>query len=102
MPVIDGQPPDRAVSERWPDWRWLLGFSAVALFIRGGGMAPHGSVIENEGAAYARVAQNLLGGGDYASYFGGRNTIFPPLYPIAIAGLSILTGDAALASRLLS
>jgi 4-amino-4-deoxy-L-arabinose transferase-like glycosyltransferase len=102
MPVIDGQPPDRAVSERWPDWRWLLVLSAVALFIRVAWMATHGSVIENEGAAYARVAQNLLGGGDYASYFGGRNTIFPPLYPIAIAGLSILTGDAALASRLLS
>jgi 4-amino-4-deoxy-L-arabinose transferase-like glycosyltransferase len=100
--VIDSERPERAVSDRWPDWRWLLVLSAVALLIRLAWMGTHGGVIENEGAAYARVAQNLLNGGDYASFVGGRNTIFPPLYPIAIAGLSLVTGDAALAARLLS
>lgn len=100
--MIDDDRPDRTFSERWPDWRWLLVLSAVALLIRLAWMATHGAVIENEGAAYARVAQNLLNGGDYASFVGGRNTIFPPLYPIAIAGLAIPTGDTALAARLLS
>ncbi len=100
--MIDTEPPERTFSERWPDWRWLLALSAIALLIRLAWMASHGAVIENEGAVYARLAQSLMNGDEYLGTVGGRNTIFPPLYPIGIAGLSLLTGDTELGARLLS
>lgn len=95
-------PSDRAFTERWTDGRWLLLIAACALVIRLVWMWLHGAVIENEGAAYARLAENLLAGRGYIGDLGGRDTLFPPLYPMAIALASGLAGNAELAARLLS
>jgi 4-amino-4-deoxy-L-arabinose transferase-like glycosyltransferase len=60
-------------------------------------------VIENEGAEYARMAENLVAG-----RFGvglledGINTAIPPLYPLLIGGVSLVVGNAELAGRLIS
>ena len=59
-------------------------------------------VIENEGADYARLARNLLSGNGYVGMLGGPETIFPPLYPVLIGALSVVTGDTEVAGRLIS
>ncbi len=92
----------RDPARTWPDNRWLLVIAAVALVIRLLWLWTHGAVIENEGAAYARLAENVFAGNDYVSNTGGRNTIFPPLYPIAIGLVAFVVGNAELAARLVS
>jgi len=59
-------------------------------------------VIENEGADYARLARNLFSGNGYVGMLGGPETIFPPLYPMLIGAVSVLTGDTETAGRLIS
>lgn len=93
--------PDRGRGH-WSDGPWLLLIAACALVVRLAWMWQHGAVIENEGAAYARLAENLLAGHGYISNSGGRDTLFPPLYPVAIGVLSALTASTELAARLLS
>ena len=59
-------------------------------------------VISNEGAEYARIAENLVKGIGYVGTMGGPQLIFPPLYPILIAALHFLVGDFELAGRIVS
>jgi 4-amino-4-deoxy-L-arabinose transferase-like glycosyltransferase len=67
----------------------------VALFFTG--------AIESEGAEYARIARNLLEGDGYVGMATpGTQLFFPPLFPFAIAALSLATGDVELAGRALS
>jgi len=59
--------------------------------------------IDLEGAEYARIAQNLVWGNGYAGIAEqGTQLFFPPLFPFAIAGVSLLTGDAEIAGRFIS
>src|SRR5437870_10108110 len=60
--------------------------------------------IEGEGTVYARAAENLIKGKGLAgiSVAGGTDWMFPPLYPILIAGFSLVAGDFELAGRLAS
>lgn len=95
-------PPDEPSSGRGTGARWLLLIAVCALVVRAAWLWQHGAVIENEGAAYARLAENLIAGRGYADVLGGRNTVFPPLYPMAIALVAALVGNAELAARLLS
>ena len=63
----------------------------------------HSAVIEQEGAEYARIAQNLLAGRGYVGMFNhGPALAFPPLYPLLIAGVSLLTGNAGAAAQWLN
>jgi 4-amino-4-deoxy-L-arabinose transferase-like glycosyltransferase len=49
--------------------------------------------ISSEGAEYATLANNLLSGKGYIGIaFEGPQLLFPPLYPLAIAAASLLTG----------
>lgn len=67
----------------------------VALFFTG--------AIESEGAEYARIARNLLDGKGYVGMATpGTQLFFPPLFPFAIAALSLATGDVEMAGRVLS
>jgi 4-amino-4-deoxy-L-arabinose transferase-like glycosyltransferase len=59
-------------------------------------------VIEVDGAEYARIAENLLLGNRYVGTMGGPELIFPPLYPILIATLTLVTGNSELAGRWVS
>lgn len=81
--------------------RWLLaGGFLLALLIRVYWALAHGLSIEQEGAEYARLAQNLLAGKGYVGIFNnGVQLNFPPLYPIAIAAVSLVVGDPEIAAR---
>lgn len=76
---------------------------AIALFIRAGWALKHSGVIEQEGAEYARIAQNLLAGHGYVGLFdNGPALAFPPLFPLLIAALSLVTGNAETAARVIN
>jgi 4-amino-4-deoxy-L-arabinose transferase-like glycosyltransferase len=88
------------VSERLAG-KWLLpGFVVLALVVRIAWAAAHGLSIEQEGAEYARIAENLLAGKGYVGMFNnGTQLNFPPLYPLLIAAVSLLVGSAEVAAR---
>jgi 4-amino-4-deoxy-L-arabinose transferase-like glycosyltransferase len=80
-------------------WSWVVVFAALAL--RLGWWAACVRVIENEGVVYARLAQSLFGGDGMTGIFGGRDVMFPPLYPAAIGLVASLTGAEEIAGRLI-
>jgi 4-amino-4-deoxy-L-arabinose transferase-like glycosyltransferase len=59
--------------------------------------------IENEGAEYARIAQNLRNGLGYVGLaVPGPEVNFPPLFPLLIAGTSFVTHSSEWAGRLVA
>jgi 4-amino-4-deoxy-L-arabinose transferase-like glycosyltransferase len=75
----------------------------VALVLRVVWARGHAAAIDQEGAEYARIAQNLLAGRGYVGIFGnGPALAFPPLYPILIAATSLLFGSVATAAHALN
>ena len=75
----------------------------VAALLRTAWALRHGLALDQEGVEYARIAQNLLAGRGFVGMLNnGTQLNFAPLYPIMIAGLSILLGSAALAARVIS
>ena len=59
--------------------------------------------IENEGAEYARIAENLRNGAGLVGIAApGTELLFNPLYPLLIAAVSFLTHDYEWAARLIS
>jgi 4-amino-4-deoxy-L-arabinose transferase-like glycosyltransferase len=59
--------------------------------------------IESEGAEYARVAENLRNAQGYVGISTpGTELMFPPLFPVLIAGASYVTHNYELAGRLVS
>jgi 4-amino-4-deoxy-L-arabinose transferase-like glycosyltransferase len=59
--------------------------------------------IENEGAEYARIAQNLRNGVGYVGIaVPGPEVNFPPLFPALIAGTSFVTHSYEWAGRLVA
>jgi len=79
----------------------LLVLAAVAMAVRIGWWMSTVSVIENEGAEYARLADNLFGDDHLFGVFGDYS-VHPPLYPATIRAASLLTGDTERAGRLVS
>jgi 4-amino-4-deoxy-L-arabinose transferase-like glycosyltransferase len=75
---------------------------AVAAALRILWWAFYVDVVENEGAEYARLAENLFHGRGYVSVFGGTHTLFPPLYPILIGCAAPLAGSEEVAARIVS
>jgi hypothetical protein len=84
--------------------RPLLLMLAVAFALRALATIYFSGAIDPEGAEYARIAENLLLGNGYVGMGQpqGVHLIFPPLFPFAIAAVSLLTGDVEIAGRLLS
>jgi 4-amino-4-deoxy-L-arabinose transferase-like glycosyltransferase len=63
----------------------------------------HGAVIDNEGAEYARIAQNLRSSHTYMGMFNnGTQLNFPPLFPLMIAALSFVLPSTELAARVVN
>ena len=90
----------RLVGGRTP---WLIPILLVALILRVYWATTHTAVIENEGAVYASLAENLLGGKGYVAVIGtDRYLNFPPLYPLLIAAVSPLAGEVERAARVVS
>ena len=59
--------------------------------------------IDQEGGNYARIAENLLAGQGYVGLATeGTDLMFPPLFPLMIAAVSLLTQQSEIAGRLIS
>jgi hypothetical protein len=78
--------------------RDALLIAALALLLRVAWLSYFGTVANNEGGEYARLAENLAAGNGYVGVFGGPHIIFPPLYPILIALVTPLAGGAVAAA----
>ena len=84
-------------------YRALLAILVLALAARALCAFVFSGEIDEEGAEYARIAQNLrLGLGYSGIATEGTQLFFPPLFPTLIAGMSMLTGNAEIAGRLVS
>lgn len=80
--------------------RVLLIILAVALVLRALCAILFNGEIDTEGTEYARIAENLLSGRGYVGMATeGVQLVFPPLFPLLIAGLSMLIGDPETAGR---
>jgi 4-amino-4-deoxy-L-arabinose transferase-like glycosyltransferase len=81
--------------------RWFLAAAVlIGLLLRIAWAERHGLSIEQEGAEYARIGQNLLAGKGFVGMFNnGVQLNFPPLYPFLIAAVSMITGNAEIAAR---
>jgi 4-amino-4-deoxy-L-arabinose transferase-like glycosyltransferase len=55
-------------------------------------------LVETDGAEYCRMAENLLHGNGYEGLLPGTELMFPPLYPLLIAGVMAVTGLASVAA----
>jgi 4-amino-4-deoxy-L-arabinose transferase-like glycosyltransferase len=86
--------------------RGLAGPAAIllgALLLRALVLVHLQGTIDTEGAEYARIAQNILAGRGYVGITTpGTELMYPPLFPLLIAGVMLLVGDAELATRLTS
>ena len=82
----------------------LLVLVAVAAVLRIAWAMTHAQAIENEGAEYCRLAENLVGGNGYRGIVAnaGIQLNFPPLYPLLIAIPSLALKSSELAGRLVS
>jgi 4-amino-4-deoxy-L-arabinose transferase-like glycosyltransferase len=80
--------------------RVLVGILAVALALRALCTIMFSGEIDTEGAEYARIAENIIQGKGFIGIATeGLQLVFPPLFPVLIAGVSLLTGDAETAGR---
>ena len=89
----------REGSSRSHAYVWIV---LLAACLRIYWLATQPVVISNEGAEYARIAENLVKGNGYVGTMGGPQLIFPPLYPLLIAVFHFLVGNFELAGRLVS
>lgn len=79
-----------------------LGLLTVgALLIRLPGFLSH-PVVLTEGTTYVTIARNLLAGHGYVGILGTVEPFAPPLYPLLIALVSALSGDAVWSARVIS
>lgn len=89
---------------------WRLHFMFLSLILvasigvrAGAWRLRHTGAIEQEGAEYARIAENLRNGLGYVGIATpGTELTFPPLFPLLIAAASLVTHDYELAGRLVS
>jgi len=83
-------------------WYVLGALLILALIVRVTWLKTHVLVFNPDGAEYARSAENLLRGAGFSGMWSRPEVIFPPLYPLLIAGASLLTGNSEVAARLVS
>ncbi|HWL14606.1 MAG TPA: glycosyltransferase family 39 protein [Opitutus sp.] len=84
--------------------RWLLPLTlAMGALVRLALAFHQPLAIEAEGAEYAYIARSLLEGRGYVgSLEGGVQLLFPPLFPLLIAGVASLGLDVETAGRLVA
>lgn len=88
----------RAVPSR-PYAALALALAALALRLPGLFSQP---VVLTEGTTTITIARNLLAGRGFVGILGTVEPFVPPLYPLLIASLTPLSGDAILSARLIS
>lgn len=81
----------------------LLGILIIAFALRLWCVIFLTGTIDTEGAEYARIAENLFGGRGYTGISApGKDLMFPPLFPVLIGAVRMITGQVELAGRVVS
>jgi 4-amino-4-deoxy-L-arabinose transferase-like glycosyltransferase len=80
----------------------LFAILLVAFLLRLFWIVRYTVVIENEGAEYARIAENLLNGNGYVGTMENPQLMYGPLYPILIAVVSLVSTNSETAGRIVS
>jgi hypothetical protein len=85
-------------------WPYLAVVAVVSFGIRVAALAHWGTgAIENEGAEYVRIAENLRNGVGFVGMVSpGPQLVFNPLFPWLIAGVSFITHNYEWAARVVS
>ena len=73
-------------------WYFLLALSVLAIALCATATSKYGAGVSSDSTKYLSVAQNLLEGNGLYDHKGFPLLSWPPLYPILLAGLSLLTG----------
>jgi hypothetical protein len=73
-------------------WIFLAALACLALIVAGIATSKYGAGVASDSIKYLSVAQNLVEGQGLYDHKGGPLLSWPPLYPILLAGLSLLTG----------
>jgi 4-amino-4-deoxy-L-arabinose transferase-like glycosyltransferase len=105
MPTLSrhGEPERRAIAVAIQDWRALLAIFAMALILRAVCAILFSGEIDPEGAEYGRIAENIRKGMGYRGIATeGVQLFFPPLFPLLIAGVSMLGCTTEAAGRAIS
>lgn len=96
------EPPTPVSASTGKTWYALGAILIVGLVARVAWLESHVLIFNPDGAEYARSAENLLRGAGFNGIWSRPEVIFPPLYPLLIAGASLLTGNSEVAARLVS
>jgi 4-amino-4-deoxy-L-arabinose transferase-like glycosyltransferase len=73
-------------------WLGLLGLAALGVLLGWLATARFGPGVASDGVSYLGVAQNLLDGRGFFTHTGDPLVLWPPLYPILVAGAAALFG----------
>jgi 4-amino-4-deoxy-L-arabinose transferase-like glycosyltransferase len=97
--IDDGQSSDQRLALTKISVSILL---LLSLVVRIWWVIHRGTVIEGEGANYARMAENIATGKGWLGMQGHLQLFYPPLFPLLIAAVYPLVHNAELAGRLVS
>ncbi len=73
-------------------WIFLLALSLVVAALGGIATSKYGAAVSSDSTKYMSVAENLLAGNGLVDHRGLPLLSWPPLYPLILAGLSLLSG----------
>jgi hypothetical protein len=82
--------PSHVVSNRF--WLFLAILAAIAIILAAIATSKYGAGVSSDATKYLSVAQNLRAGNGLYDHRGAPLLSWPPLYPMVLAGLSLLTG----------
>jgi hypothetical protein len=73
-------------------WLFLFFLSAIGIILCWAATFRYGAGVAADSTKYLSVAESLLAGEGLRDHLGLPLLAWPPLYPILLAGLSLLTG----------
>ncbi len=73
-------------------WIFLAALAILAIILVGIITSRYGAGVSSDATKYMSVAENLLAGKGLYDHKGGPLLSWPPLYPMVLAALSLLTG----------
>ena len=81
-----------SVRPRWSFTSYLLVLSIFGIALVFVNTSTYGPGISSDGMDYLSTADSLIHGRGFTNFHGGVYILWPPLYPLILAGLSIPTG----------
>jgi hypothetical protein len=85
------QPPSVTVYQK-QYWLFLIGLAVILIVLGGAATSRYGAGVASDSVNYLSVAQNLASDKGLIDYLGSHLILWPPLYPLLLAGLKLITG----------